>query len=122
MHKIEQAITEHCGTDERAHVFSHLSHVYTQGSSIYTTYVFRNSETYQASLQRWNAMKQAASDAVTGMGGTISHQHGVGRDHARWLPIEKGKLGMASIGQVINYFDEQQLLNKGCLGDFTSLR
>jgi len=122
MHRIEQAIADNCGADERAHVFSHLSHVYTQGSSIYTTYVFRNSPTYQASLQRWSAMKQAASQAVTRMGGTISHQHGVGRDHARWLPIEKGELGMAAIGQVLNYFDDEQLLNKGCLGDFTSLR
>ena len=126
MHRIEQAITDHCGSDggsaERAQVFSHLSHVYTQGSSIYTTYVFRNSPTYEASLQRWRAMKQAASQAVVSMGGTISHQHGVGRDHARWLPVEKGELGMASIGQIINYFDEEQLLNKGCLGDFTPLR
>ncbi len=122
MHKIEQAINDHCGSEERAHVFSHLSHVYTQGSSIYTTYVFRNAPTYEASLQRWRAMKQAASQAVTSMGGTISHQHGVGRDHAQWLPLEKGELGMAAIGQVLNYFDDQQILNQGCLGDFTSYR
>lgn len=118
MSKLEQAIQAHCGDQERAHVFSHLSHVYTQGSSIYTTYFFRNSDSYDATLARWRAMKNAASNVIQEMGGTISHQHGVGRDHAPWLGAEKGPLGMAAIGQVLQYFDKDQLLNKGCLGDF----
>src|SRR5699024_7765995 len=37
---IEAAIHAHAGDDEKAHVFTHLSHLYPQGSSIYTTYVF----------------------------------------------------------------------------------
>lgn len=118
MHAIEQAIQRQCGDGERAHVFTHLSHMYTQGSSIYTTYFFRNSDTYEATQARWQAMKSAASDAVVQMGGTISHQHGVGRDHAPWLPAEKGPLGMAAVGQVLRYFDQDELLNKGCLGHF----
>ncbi|MBY0234458.1 MAG: FAD-binding oxidoreductase, partial [Burkholderiaceae bacterium] len=116
--RIEAAIASHCGEGEQAHVLSHLSHMYSQGSSIYTTYFFRNSPSYAQTLARWRAMKEAASNTISALGGTISHQHGVGRDHAPWLPAEKGELGMAAIGQVINYFDGEQLLNKGCLGDF----
>nr|WP_295078014.1 FAD-binding oxidoreductase [uncultured Roseateles sp.] len=118
MQQIEAAIASHCGEGEPVHVFSHLSHMYSQGSSIYTTYLFRNSSSYAQTLARWRAMKAAASNTISALGGTISHQHGVGRDHAPWLPAEKGALGMAAIGQVINYFDGEQLLNKGCLGDF----
>lgn len=118
MQRIESVIREHAGQGEKAHVFSHLSHMYTQGSSIYTTYFFRNSDNYDTTLQRWQKMKRAASTAITELGGTISHQHGVGRDHAPWLHVEKGPLGMAAIGQVIRYFDEAQVLNQGCLGDF----
>ena len=92
--------------------------MYTQGSSIYTTYFFRNSDTYEATQARWQAMKKAASNAISDMGGTISHQHGVGRDHAPWLPAEKGPLGMAAIGQVLRYFDAEEVLNQGCLGRF----
>lgn len=118
MQAIEQAIADNAGEGEKVHVFSHLSHIYGQGSSIYTTYFFRNSASYKQNMQRWKAMKTAASDTIIKMGGTISHQHGVGRDHKPWLPLEKGELAMQTLGQVVNFLDQQQVLNQGCLADF----
>ena len=112
---IEQAIRTNAGEGEKAHVFTHLSHLYPQGSSIYTTYAFRCSDTYEATLERWRAMKTAASEAIADTGGTISHQHGVGRDHAPWLPREKGEEGMAAIGALLEHFDPHGKLNPGCL-------
>ena len=78
---------------ERVHAFSHLSHVYPSGSSIYTTYLFRLSADPDANLERWGRLKAAASAAIVAGGGTISHQHGVGRDHAPYLAAEKGAPG-----------------------------
>ena len=98
-----------------AHVFTHLSHLYPQGSSIYTTYVFRCSDSYEATQARWRAMKSAASDVIADVGGTISHQHGVGRDHAPWLRHEKGEEGIAAIDALCKHFDPAQQLNPGCL-------
>ncbi|MBF5057366.1 alkylglycerone-phosphate synthase [Alcanivorax sp. 521-1] len=112
---IEQAIRDHAGDGETAHVFTHLSHLYAQGSSIYTTYVFRCSSDYQGTRQRWWAMKRAASDAIVANGGTISHQHGVGRDHAPWLVHEKGERGLAALRDLVTHFDPQGRLNPGCL-------
>ena len=112
---IEAAIEAQAGEGEEAHVFTHLSHLYPQGSSIYTTYVFRCSEDYATTRARWWAMKSAASDAITAHGGTISHQHGVGRDHAPWLGQEKGKQGMAALSAILAHFDPEQRLNPGCL-------
>ena len=46
---------------------------------------------------------------------TISHQHGVGRDHAPWLEHEKGAQGLAALHGLFTHFDPQGRLNPGCL-------
>ncbi len=75
---------------ERVHAFSHLSHVYPTGSSLYATYVFRQAADPDETLDRWRRLKSAASEAIVAHGGTISHQHGIGVDHAPYLEAEKG--------------------------------
>jgi len=100
---------------ERAHVFTHLSHVYPDGSSIYTTYLFRLAPTPEETLERWRALKGRASEAIVYAKGTISHQHGVGSDHAPYLQAEKGELGMAALGRSLSGFDPDGLMNPGKL-------
>lgn len=100
---------------EKIHVFTHLSHMYPQGSSIYTTYVFRNAASYAETQARWAAMKKAASETIVKFRSTISHQHGVGLDHARYLPAEKGPLGTAAIRALLAHFDPDGLMNPGKL-------
>ncbi len=115
---IETALREASSRwDERIHVFSHLSHVYPHGSSIYTTYIFRLAEDPDETLARWRALKSAASLAVVAVGGTISHQHGVGLDHKPYLAAEKGRLGLAAIGSVAARFDPDGIMNPGKLID-----
>ncbi|MAG77713.1 MAG: FAD-binding oxidoreductase, partial [Colwelliaceae bacterium] len=100
---------------EKVHVFTHLSHVYSQGCSLYTTYVYRNGSTFEETLERWQKLKHLASDTIVNNGGTISHQHGVGKDHAPYLHKEKGEQGMAVINNLVEHFDDKQLLNPGTL-------
>ncbi|MDH4872584.1 FAD-binding oxidoreductase [Pseudomonas sp. BN515] len=100
---------------ERVHVFTHLSHVYGEGSSIYTTYVYRPGDSYAEALARWSKLKRAASEVIAQNRGTISHQHGVGRDHAPWLPVEKGPLGMAALRSLAQHFDPEGRLAPGVL-------
>jgi alkyldihydroxyacetonephosphate synthase len=52
---------------------------------------------------------------IVAHGGTISHQHGVGLDHAPYLEAEKGPLGMRALETVLKTFDPQNLLNPGKL-------
>ncbi len=99
--------------DERAHVFTHLSHLYPYGSSIYTTYLFRLAPDPDETLARWQRMKAAASQAIVALGSTISHQHGVGTDHAPYLEAEKGELGMAVVREVCRVLDPEQMMNPG---------
>jgi len=102
---------------ERVLVMTHLSHIYPDGASIYTTYLFRRTLDPDELLERWSAMKGAASREIQKYGGTISHQHGVGTDHKPYLPAEKGILGMEAIRTFIKTFDPEGMLNPGKLFD-----
>jgi len=41
-------------------VFSHISHVYTNGGSLYITYLYRRAQDPQHTLERWHKIKTAA--------------------------------------------------------------
>jgi len=97
--------------NDRIHVFSHLSHIYPTGSSIYTTFVFRLAETPQVTLDRWRSFKQTVSRTIVDAGGTISHQHGVGIDHKPYLSAEKGTIGINALKKTFKYLDPEQHMN-----------
>jgi alkyldihydroxyacetonephosphate synthase len=116
LNKVEHSLRHGLSEEgERVHVFTHLSHVYGQGSSIYTTYVFRPGSSYGETLARWSKLKQAASRTIADNRGTISHQHGVGRDHAPYLQAEKGALGIAALKTMAQHFDPEGRLAPGVL-------
>jgi len=96
-------------------VFSHLSHVYRDGASIYTTFLFPRSADPAETLERWQAAKSAASQVIVGLHGTISHQHGVGSDHAPYLAAEKGLVGVQALAAACHTLDPNGLLNPGKL-------
>jgi alkyldihydroxyacetonephosphate synthase len=62
-------------------------------------------------------MKGAASQAITALGGTISHQHGVGIDHKPFLSVEKDPLSMQVLKNIIKTVDPEQIMNAGKLID-----
>lgn len=99
------------GENERVHAFAHLSHVYTSGTGIYVTYIFRRSPHPEGTHRRWLTLKTAASRVIVEHGATISHQHGVGRDHVAYLAVEKGALGMAALDAVVGRFDPGGLMD-----------
>jgi alkyldihydroxyacetonephosphate synthase len=116
MHAVEQAGTDALAREgEALHAYTHLSHVYAQGASVYTTFVYRLAGDYERDLARWRSLKAAASTAIVGHGGTISHQHGVGIDHAPYLAAEKGERGLDAMRALFLEFDPQQRMNPGKL-------
>jgi alkyldihydroxyacetonephosphate synthase len=114
--EIEEAIqAAMAGFNGKVHSFTHLSHVYPYGSSVYTTYLFRLADDPEQTLQEWQAMKSAASQAIIRLGGTISHQHGVGTDHLAYLSAEKGTLGVSAIRSICHTLDPKGIMNPGKL-------
>jgi alkyldihydroxyacetonephosphate synthase len=100
---------------ERVVCFLHLSHVYKDGASVYVTYLFRRAADPDQLVERWRTLKSAASECIVQHRGTISHQHGVGTDHARYLQAEKSELGVELLRSTFASGDPQQLLNPGKL-------
>ena len=116
MHDIEHALRTALEPEgERTHVFTHLSHFYSSGSSIYTTYLFRLAPTGEETLRRWHKLKSTASEAIVKHGGTISHQHGVGEDHRPYLVHEKTPLGIEALKANCRFFDPNGMMNPGKL-------
>ena len=101
--------------EERVLAFAHLSHIYPDGASVYVTFIFRRARDPSETLHRWQQLKSAASEVIIAHGGTISHQHGVGTDHAPYLAVEKGEVGMSMLEAVQRKLDPQGLLNPGKL-------
>ena len=64
-------------------VICHLSHAYRDGASLYFTFLARRRP--GAELEQWRVVKTAACEAIVGAGGTITHHHAVGRDHAPYM-------------------------------------
>jgi alkyldihydroxyacetonephosphate synthase len=112
MRRIETAIQNSLAPwNEKVHVFSHLSHVYPSGSSIYTTFVWRLADRAALMAEQWRTIKQAASNAIVQAGGTISHQHGVGLDHRPYLEAEKGSTGIEALKAIFTRLDPDQRMN-----------
>ncbi|MBK7003474.1 MAG: FAD-binding oxidoreductase [Rhodoferax sp.] len=101
---------------EHVHAFTHLSHLYPQGSSIYSQYVWPTAAGgFTPNFERWQKFKAAVAATIAAHGGTVSHQHGVGRDHAPHLHVEKGSLGMATLAELCRHFDPKKIMNPGKL-------
>jgi alkyldihydroxyacetonephosphate synthase len=93
-------------------VLCHVSHVYGTGASLYFTVVCAQADDPVA---QWRAAKQAANEAIVGAGGTITHHHGVGTDHAAGFAAEVGPLGVATLRAVKRELDPAGILNPGIL-------
>lgn len=100
---------------ERVLVFTHLSHAYPDGASLYATTFFRRSVDPDLTLDRWRRLKRRATQAIVEHGGTVSHQHGVGVDHAAYLATEKGRLGLEALAAACRAFDPHGRMNPGKL-------
>jgi alkyldihydroxyacetonephosphate synthase len=98
-------------------VLCHVSHLYPSGASLYFTFLARQEGDGEPglALDQWRAAKTAASDAIVAGGGTITHHHAVGRDHAPWMRAEVGELGLELIRAAKERLDPAGIMNPGKL-------
>jgi alkyldihydroxyacetonephosphate synthase len=96
----------------RSFVMCHVSHVYPTGASLYFT-VLAGIKGDQ--LDVWDGVKHRVGDAIMAAGGTITHHHAIGRDHAPWLAEEIGETGIRILRAVKRELDPQGVMNPGVL-------
>lgn len=94
-------------------VMCHLSHAYPDGASLYFTFVAAARS--GAEIEQWRAVKRAASEAIAAAGGTISHHHAVGRDHAPYMEAEVGETGLEALRALKERLDPSGVMNPGKL-------
>jgi alkyldihydroxyacetonephosphate synthase len=94
-------------------VMTHISHCYPDGASLYFTFAFAPEPGHE--MEHYRQIKHAACETLVAAGATLSHHHGIGRDHARWLKAEKGTLGMEMLNNLRRSVDPDGLLNPGKL-------
>jgi len=99
------------------YVMTHISHAYAHGASLYSTFLCRELPDPDplARQAQWRAIKQATTEAILAAGGTLTHHHGIGRDHAPWLGEEIGLLGIKALRVLKRTFDPTGTMNPGIL-------
>ncbi len=99
--------------DEAPVVGCHISHVYPTGCCLYFTFLARQEP--GALIGQWERVKRSACEAIVEAGGTITHHHGVGADHRRYLKREDGKTGIRMIRSAKAAIDPTGVMNPGKL-------
>lgn len=98
--------------DSKSLVMCHISHIYPTGAALYFTII---GNLRGDVLEQWALIKSRVNDAILAHSGTISHHHGVGRDHAPWFAREVGDGGIRMLRAVKDELDPSGIMNPGAL-------
>jgi alkyldihydroxyacetonephosphate synthase len=96
-------------------VMCRVTHAYPDGAAPYFTVlgpVRRGEE-----ADRWGRVKAAASEAILGAGGTITHHHAVGRDHRPYYDRQRPEPFAHALRAAKAALDPRARLNPGVLFD-----
>ncbi|MER1939227.1 FAD-binding oxidoreductase [Castellaniella sp. FW104-16D08] len=108
---IETAVQEVTGRPGL--VTCRFTHTYSDGPAPYFTYcALGNKE--KLSEQLWQ-IKTAASNALIGNGGTITHHHSIGRDHRQWYDQQRPEVFAKALRAAKQALDPKGTLNPGVL-------
>ncbi|MCP9489587.1 MAG: FAD-binding oxidoreductase [Solirubrobacteraceae bacterium MAG38_C4-C5] len=96
------------------YVMCHLSHSYHAGACLYFTFAFRPAgDEEDDGLEAYDVVKSAIQQAFVDSGGTLSHHHAVGTEHARWLEQDISAPGVAMLRALFDGTDPGANLNPG---------
>jgi len=95
------------------YVMCHLSHSYHAGACLYFTFAMNPEGAAGDPLDIYAAVKTAVQQAFIDAGGTLSHHHAVGTEHAEWLEQDVSPAGAAMIEALLTGVDPGGNLNPG---------
>ncbi len=108
---VREAVGDALG--ERGAVMAHLSHSYSDGGSIY--YTFLAPQERGGEIEQWERVKVAATEAIIGQRGALSHHHGIGSDHRLWMEAYLGPSGARWLAALKSALDPGCVMNPGKL-------
>lgn len=98
---------------ERSVVMAHLSHSYSDGGSIY--YTFMTPQKKDGEIEQWERVKAAATEAIIRHGGALSHHHGIGSEHRPWMESYLGPSAAWPLAALKSALDPAGVMNPGKL-------
>jgi len=96
----------------RGYIMCHLAHSYHSGACLYFTFAFRPSDETR-SLEQYDVVKSAIQQGFIDLGGTLSHHHAVGVEHAAWLSQDISPAGVTMIRSLLDGVDPGHNFNPG---------
>ena len=99
------------GTRVQGLVGCHVSHVYSEGASLYFTFLARQNRGQE--LAQYDAVKSAVTRAILDLGGHLSHHHGIGVEHAKYLREALGAEAWSLLGSLKRTLDPKGIMNPG---------
>jgi alkyldihydroxyacetonephosphate synthase len=90
-----------------------FTHAYPDGPAPYYTVLAPGRR--GGELEQWDEIKAAAGEAITRLGGTITHHHAVGRDHRPWYDRERPDGFARALAAAKRALDPAGVLNPGVL-------
>ncbi|MEZ4888232.1 MAG: FAD-binding oxidoreductase [Chitinophagales bacterium] len=104
------AVKEHCGVGL---VTCRFTHLYTDGPAPYYTVMAKGKKGQE--MAQWDAIKAAVSQAIIDNGGTITHHHAVGKDHAPYYKQQQSEPFERILKGIKAVVDEKGVMNPGVL-------
>jgi alkyldihydroxyacetonephosphate synthase len=92
-------------------IMCHLSHSYYSGACLYFTFGFKHDVVDP--LGQYERVKNAIQQAFVDSGGTLSHHHAVGTEHAAWLEQDISAPGVHMIDGLFTAMDPGRNFNPG---------
>lgn len=108
----KRAVKEVCGDGV---VCCRFAYSYPDGPAPYYTVIAPVNEGDE--LRQWKEIKDAASEAVLALGGTITHHHAIGRYHRPWYDRELPTLFTDALRAAKSAVDPAGIMNPGVLID-----
>ena len=96
----------------RGYIMCHLSHSYHAGACLYFTFAIVPSGKRDG-IDEYGAVKSAIQQAFVDNGGTLSHHHAVGTEHAEWLEQDISAPGVGMLRALFEGTDPGANLNPG---------
>ncbi|WP_211191988.1 FAD-binding oxidoreductase [Actinoplanes sp. TBRC 11911] len=92
-------------------IMSHLSHSYRSGACLYFTFAFV--EDGNPTIEKYDVVKRAIQQTFIEVGGTPSHHHAIGVEHAPWLEDVLSPSGYGVVAGLLESADPGRHLNPG---------
>jgi alkyldihydroxyacetonephosphate synthase len=91
------------------YAMAHISHEYRTGASLYFTFMAKQLAGREE--EEWRLIKNRVTDVIVNAGASLSHHHGIGVEHAKWMEQYYGPLGIRVLKAIKHELDPMTIMN-----------